>query len=119
MGTEKVIRSRSYELVGNVSLTTGSGEVAPAIFIDGNSAFNTYGATKRYANGCPHCRGPTDALLSFNPFNGYWYLAPCPICGNFIRYYDNLGNLSDFQIMKSNKMTLLDQDLNVEDRYDY
>ncbi len=100
-----------------MSQTTGSGGIPAAIFIDGNTAFTDYGAERRYANGCPNCHGPVVSLLAFNPTDSYWYLAPCPICLKFIRYYDNLGNLADFAVMKSNKITPIDQDLNVEDRY--
>lgn len=102
-----------------MSRTTGSGELPAACFVDGKTALTDYGAPIKTCGNCPHCRGSISQILAFNPTDSYYYLAPCPICGKFIRYFDNAGNLADFAIMKSTKATPLDQDLNVEDRYDY
>ncbi len=91
---------------------TGSGESAPILFINGQDAYDLYGAIKRFVQGCPNCKGPTNQMLSFNSFDSYYYLAPCPICGKFIKYCDIDGNLvSKFEIVTSGKRTPIDQDL--------
>lgn len=90
---------------------TGSGESAPILFINGQDAYDLYGATKRFSQGCPVCRGPVNQMLSFNPKDSYYYLAPCPICGRFIKYCDNDGNLvAKFEIVTSRKTTPVDND---------
>ncbi len=103
--------------------TTGSDSWnnTPAIcFVDGITASQQYGVELRKSDGCPNCHGPVDTLLSFNPSSGYYYLAPCPICGQFVLYCDVNGNLvSKFEVVKSSKVTEIDQNFEVEDRYDY
>ena len=99
------------------SFTTGSGQLAPILFISGDVAFQQYGATKKYANQCPNCKSPINQLLAWNSFNSYYYLAPCPVCGRFIEYMDNTGHLASLSIITSNKTTPLDVDEDVWDRY--
>jgi hypothetical protein len=115
MGPQKVI---GQVLVTNMAHLTGSGELPAILFVDGIQASKTYGVPIRKSDGgCPHCHGPVDTVLAFNPTDSYWYLAPCPICMNFIRYYDNSGNLADFAIVKTTKTTPLDVDEDIPGQY--
>lgn len=101
-----------------MSHLTGSDELPAACFVNGKTANADYGvAIRKSDGGCPNCHGPVDAVLAWNPSDGYFYLAPCPICLKFIRYYDNNGNLADFKVMTSAKTTEIDQNLDVMDRY--
>lgn len=97
--------------------TTGSGEKTPFIFIDGVTASQDYGVSLLYAPQCPNCHFPINQLLAFNPVNSYRYIAPCPVCGKYIEYMDNTGNLASLKILSSKKTTPVDQDLDVSDRY--
>ena len=91
---------------------TGSGEKAGICFVDGDTAAQVYGVSKFYAINCPSCHGPINALLSFNPTNSNFYLAPCPLCGRFLLYCGLNGDpVQTFSEVRSNKRTPLDQDL--------
>jgi hypothetical protein len=90
---------------------TGSGESPAICFINGDDAYELYGAVKRSVQQCPHCHGPVSQLLSFNVSDSYYYLAPCPICGVFLKYCDVDGNLvNKFTVVKSSKTTPLDSE---------
>lgn len=90
---------------------TGSGEKPAICFVNGQDAYALYGAVQRYAQGCPNCHGPTNQILSFNPTDSYYYLAPCPICGVFMKYCDYNGDLvKTFSVVKSTKTTPLDDE---------
>jgi len=100
------------------AFTTGSGEKPTILFIDGETAYRTYGAEKRVAIQCPQCNGAISQLLSFNPTDSYYYIAPCPICGKFTRYADTNGNLVDvFTVVRSGKRTPLDIDTDVPNNW--
>ena len=91
---------------------TGSGEKPAICFVDGNTATEQYGVSKFYAPQCPTCHAPLNILLSFNPTDSYYYLAPCPSCLKFIRYCNINGDLVlSFTEVTSKKRTSLDQDL--------
>ena len=92
--------------------TTGSGEKPAICFVDGNSAARVYGVAKYYAIDCPACHGPINTLLSFNPTDSYYYVAPCPLCGTFLKYCGINGDpVLNFTEVRSTKRTPLDQDL--------
>jgi hypothetical protein len=97
--------------------TTGSGEFPALLFIDGNTAYTDYGIERQYADNCPNCRNAIHQLLAFNPFSSYLAIAPCPVCGQFILYLDNNGNLCNFDRIAPSKTTQWDSEMNVEDRY--
>lgn len=97
---------------------TGSNNIEPICFVEGHQASADYAVPLRFFNGpCPHCQGPLDETLAFNPLSGNYFIS-CPICLTWIRYCNIWGTIGDFSIVHSLKQTPLDQDLNVEDRYD-
>jgi len=100
------------------SSTTGSGELAPILMIDGATALQDYGIPLEYCDRCPKCQGWIHQLLAYNPTNSYKYLAPCAICGQFIEYKDNTNALTNFSLVKSGKTTPYDTEMReVWERY--
>ena len=85
--------------------------------IDGMTALRDYGVALEYCIQCPNCHAAINQLLSFNPSNSYKYLAPCPVCGQYIEYMDNTGRLTNFTVVVSGKTTPLDNDSEPYDRY--
>lgn len=90
--------------------TTGSTELPPICFVDGEEAKIVYGVETRAGGPCPECKGPVHQTLSFNPTDSSYYFN-CPLCNKWIRWCDINGNLSDFKVVTSRKRTKLDVDL--------
>ena len=88
--------------------TTGSGELVPILFEDGARASREHGIPQRSGGPCPECRFPADQLLSFNPCDSYFYFH-CPSCGAWIRWCDIDGNMADLKVVKSTKLTDVDE----------
>ena len=81
------------------------------IFLEGKLANQVHGVPIRKNDGpCPHCGAAIDCILAFNFSDSYYYLN-CPVCNYWFRYCSFDGNLADLKVVKSTKVTKVDEEL--------
>lgn len=84
----------------------------PFVMIDASVAQQDYGIPLVSGGPCPICKAPIDQWCYWNPLTLKYYLF-CSFCSSWVKWANADGSLSDFSIVKINKLTSLDIDEDV------